>query len=280
MRAVEEVGRGARARVTSPATHVVDWTTSDAGAASRGPTCPTNTPSTSGTVGGQSLSGQARRQSSHDSPDSPQAPPEARELHFKVMLLGDSGVGKTCLLTRFRDGRFLSGNHISTVGIDFRNKVVTVGDTRIKLQIWDTAGQERFRSVTHAYYRDAHALLLLYDVTNKTSYDNIRAWLGEIREYAQSDVVIMLLGNKTDCGNDRVVKKEDGKRLADEYQVPFMETSAKTGVNVELAFLAVARQLKARKSENADETKFNVQDYVREQSQRSTTCFPTNCQTT
>ncbi|KAK0079614.1 hypothetical protein PV325_001011 [Microctonus aethiopoides] len=159
------------------------------------------------------------------------------------MLLGDSGVGKTCLLTRFRDGRFLSGNHISTVGIDFRNKVVTVGDTRIKLQIWDTAGQERFRSVTHAYYRDAH-------------------------------------GNKTDCGNDRVVKKEDGKRLADEYQVPFMETSAKTGVNVELAFLAVARQLKARKSENADETKFNVQDYVREQSQRSTTCFPTNCQTT
>lgn len=87
MRAVEEVGRGARARVTSPATHVVDWTTSDAGAASRGPTCPTNTPSTSGIVGGQSLSGQARRQSSHDSPDSPQAPPEARELHFKVLLL-------------------------------------------------------------------------------------------------------------------------------------------------------------------------------------------------
>ncbi|KAK0174671.1 hypothetical protein PV327_010415 [Microctonus hyperodae] len=198
----------------------------------------------------------------------------------ETILLGDSGVGKTSLLVQFDTGSFQSGNFAATVGIGFTNKVVTVGDTRIKLQIWDTAGQERFRSVTHAYYRDAHALLLLYDVTNKTSFDNIRAWLGEIREYAQSDVVIMLLGNKTDCGNDRVVKKEDGKRLADEYQVPFMETSAKTGVNVELAFLAVARQLKARKSENPDETKFNVQDYVREQSQRSTTCFTTNCQTT
>ncbi|XP_063983673.1 ras-related protein Rab-37 isoform X2 [Diachasmimorpha longicaudata] len=200
-------------------------------------------------------------------------------IGFTVMLLGDSGVGKTCLLTRFRHGRFLSGNHISTVGIDFRNKVVTVGDTRIKLQIWDTAGQERFRSVTHAYYRDAHALLLLYDVTNKTSYDNIRAWLGEIREYAQNDVVIMLLGNKADCGPERMVKKEDGKRLADEYDVPFMETSARTGANVELAFLAIAKQLKARKNADLDDTKFNVQDYVREQTKKST-CFMTNCQTT
>jgi Ras-related protein Rab-37 len=116
-----------------------------------------------------------------------------------------------------------------------------VDQTRVKLQIWDTAGQERFRSVTHAYYRDAHALLLLYDVTNKTSFDNIRAWLSEIREYAQDDVVIMLLGNKADCGSDRAVRREDGERLAREYNVAFMETSAKSGQNVELAFLAVAR---------------------------------------
>ncbi|XP_070171735.1 ras-related protein Rab-37 isoform X2 [Polyergus mexicanus] len=201
-------------------------------------------------------------------------------IGFTVMLLGDSGVGKTCLLTRFRDGRFLSGNYITTVGIDFRNKVVTVDDTPIKLQIWDTAGQERFRSVTHAYYRDAHALLLLYDVTNKTSYDNIRAWLSEIREHANEDVVIMLLGNKSDCGTERIVKREDGERLAQEYKVPFMETSAKTGLNVELAFLAVARELKARKSDNPDETKFNVQDYVRQQSQRNPTCFNSSCLTT
>uniref|UniRef100_A0A0C9QTV5 Rab26_0 protein n=1 Tax=Fopius arisanus TaxID=64838 RepID=A0A0C9QTV5_9HYME len=123
------------------------------------------------------------------------------------------------------------------------------------------------------------ALLLLYDVTNKTSYDNIRAWLGEIREYAQNDVVIMLLGNKADCGTERMVKKEDGKRLADEYDVPFMETSARTGANVELAFFAIAKQLKARKNVDPDDTKFNVQDYVREQSRKST-CFMSNCQTT
>ncbi|XP_055690460.1 ras-related protein Rab-37 isoform X3 [Lutzomyia longipalpis] len=193
-------------------------------------------------------------------------------IALTVMLLGDSGVGKTCLLVRFRDGTFLSGNFISTVGIDFRNKIVTVDQVRVKLQIWDTAGQERFRSVTHAYYRDAHALLLLYDVTNKVTFDNTRAWLVEIREYAQEDVVIMLLGNKSDCGAEREVKKEEGERLAREYNVGFLETSAKTGLNVDLAFLAVARQLKSRKTEfaAADDAKFNVQEYVREHAQRPT----------
>ncbi|KAL0124225.1 hypothetical protein PUN28_006220 [Cardiocondyla obscurior] len=206
---------------------------------------------------------------------------QQREDNFahKTILLGDSGVGKTSLLVQFDTGRFQPGNFAATVGIGFTNKVVNVDDTPIKLQIWDTAGQERFRSVTHAYYRDAHALLLLYDVTNKTSYDNIRAWLSEIREHANEDVVIMLLGNKSDCGTERVVKREDGERLAQEYKVPFMETSAKTGLNVDLAFLAVARDLKARKSDDSDGTKFNVQDYVRQQSQRSS-CFNSSCLTT
>ncbi|XP_014482093.1 PREDICTED: ras-related protein Rab-37-like isoform X2 [Dinoponera quadriceps] len=252
-------------------------------AASRGPAQPIPTVA-SGTASAsarpQDIAGPTKRQSSRDTDSAGQhTPPDQADLLFKVMLLGDSGVGKTCLLTRFRDGRFLAGNYITTVGIDFRNKVVTVDETPIKLQIWDTAGQERFRSVTHAYYRDAHALLLLYDVTNKTSYDNIRAWLSEIREHANEDVVIMLLGNKSDCGTERIVKREDGERLAKEYKVPFMETSAKTGLNVELAFLAVARELKARKSDDPDGTKFNVQDYVRQQSQRSS-CFNSSCLTT
>ncbi|XP_014606768.1 PREDICTED: ras-related protein Rab-37-like isoform X3 [Polistes canadensis] len=201
------------------------------------------------------------------------------DFAHKTILLGDSGVGKTSLLVQFDTGNFQPGNFAATVGIGFTNKIVTVDETRVKLQIWDTAGQERFRSVTHAYYRDAHALLLLYDVTNKTSFDNIRAWLSEIREHANEDVVIMLLGNKSDCGQERVVKKEDGERLAQEYKVPFMETSAKTGLNVELAFLAVARELKARKSSHPDDTKFNVQDYVRQQSKRNS-CFNSNCLTT
>jgi len=181
------------------------------------------------------------------------------DVAFKVMLVGDSGVGKTCLLVRFKDGAFLAGTFISTVGIDFRNKVLDVDGMKVKLQIWDTAGQERFRSVTHAYYRDAHgelvgagrqpqeaeavlrgcpgsehgrpaggcgrqeavltgplppALLLLYDVTNKASFDNIQAWLTEIQEYAQHDVVLMLLGNKVDSAQERAVKREDGEKLA------------------------------------------------------------------
>ncbi|XP_044754845.1 ras-related protein Rab-37-like isoform X2 [Coccinella septempunctata] len=191
------------------------------------------------------------------------------DIFSKIMLLGDSGVGKTCLLTQFRDGHFLSGNYIATIGVDFRNKIVTVDQTRIKLQIWDTAGQERFRSITHAYYRDAHALLLLYDVTNKTSFDNIRAWLGEIKEYAQEDVVIMLLGNKADCGTQRAVRREDGERLAREYNVSFMETSAKSGQNVDLAFLAVARELKCRQTGENDQNKFSVQNIHKEQTQKS-----------
>ncbi|XP_052071534.1 ras-related protein Rab-26-like isoform X3 [Mytilus californianus] len=184
------------------------------------------------------------------------------EVFYKVMLIGDSGVGKTCLLVRFKDGAFLSGSFISTVGIDFRNKVVDVEGTKVKLQIWDTAGQERFRSVTHAYYRDAHALLLLYDVTNKASFDNIRAWLGEINEYAQEDVVIMLLGNKADMAGERMIRTEDGEKLAKEYNVAFMETSAKTGMNVDLAFMAVAKDLKMKKTRKPADPKFNVAEYV------------------
>ncbi|XP_068142806.1 uncharacterized protein Rab26 isoform X1 [Drosophila tropicalis] len=195
------------------------------------------------------------------------------DIMGKVIMLGDSGVGKTSLLIRFRDGRYVPSYFLSTVGIDFRNKVVVVDGTRVKLQIWDTAGQERFRSVTHAYYRDAHALLLLYDVTNKTTYDNIRAWLGEIREYAQEDVVIVLIGNKADCSSsERQVKREDGERLGREHNVPFMETSAKTGLNVELAFTAVARQLKSRGYEHGDDGKFNVHDFVRDNTNTKARC--------
>ncbi|XP_025902580.1 ras-related protein Rab-37 [Nothoprocta perdicaria] len=193
-------------------------------------------------------------------------------IGFTVMLLGDSGVGKTCLLTRFKDGAFLSGTFIATVGIDFRNKVVAVDGVKVKLQIWDTAGQERFRSVTHAYYRDAQALLLLYDITSKLSFDNIRAWLTEIHEYAQKDVVIMLLGNKADVSGERAVRTEDGASLAREYGVPFLETSAKTGMNVELAFLAVARELKQRAAQQEEQPRFHIHDYVEAQKETSGCC--------
>ncbi|XP_032033409.1 ras-related protein Rab-37 isoform X2 [Hylobates moloch] len=208
-------------------------------------------------------------------PDSYQggAGPDFNEhvLH-KTILVGDSGVGKTSLLVQFDQGKFIPGSFSATVGIGFTNKVVTVDGVRVKLQIWDTAGQERFRSVTHAYYRDAQALLLLYDITNKSSFDNIRAWLTEIHEYAQRDVVIMLLGNKADMSSERVIRSEDGETLAREYGVPFLETSAKTGMNVELAFLAIAKELKYRAGQQADEPSFQIRDYVESQKKRSSCC--------
>ncbi|NXU78929.1 RAB26 protein, partial [Oreotrochilus melanogaster] len=186
----------------------------------------------------------------------------------QVMLVGDSGVGKTCLLVRFKDGAFLAGSFISTVGIDFRNKVLTVDGVKVKLQIWDTAGQERFRSVTHAYYRDAHELLL----TSPSLPISLQAWLTEIHEYAQQDVVLMLLGNKVDSAQDRVVKREDGEKLAKEYGVPFMETSAKSGLNVELAFTAIAKELKHRSMKLPNEPKFKLHDYVKKEVRGSGCC--------
>ncbi|KAG7242873.1 hypothetical protein INR49_018128, partial [Caranx melampygus] len=129
------------------------------------------------------------------------------------------------------------------------NKVLNIDGVKVKLQIWDTAGQERFRSVTHAYYRDAHALLLLYDVTNKTSFDNIQA----------------------DATHDRVVKREDGERLAKEFGVPFMETSARSGLNVELAFTAVAKELKHRSMKDPNE-KFKLQEYVNKEMKGAGCC--------
>ncbi|TMS15545.1 Ras-related protein Rab-37 [Larimichthys crocea] len=157
---------------------------------------------------------------------------EYYDIAFKVMLLGDSSVGKTCVLVRFKDGAFLGGNFIATVGIDFRNKVVDVDNLKVKLQ----------------------------------------AWLTEIHEYAQKDVVIMLLGNKSDMAAERVVKTEDGERLAKEYGVPFMETSAKTGVNVELAFLAIAKELKHRATQQPSDPKFQIHDYIESQKQKSGCC--------
>ncbi|XP_033894377.1 ras-related protein Rab-37-like isoform X2 [Acipenser ruthenus] len=194
------------------------------------------------------------------------------ELMHKTILVGDSGVGKTSLLVQFDQGKFIPGSFSATVGIGFTNKVVAVDSVKVKLQIWDTAGQERFRSVTHAYYRDAQALLLLYDITSRSSFDNIRAWLTEIHEYAQQDVVIMLLGNKSDMSSERVIKREEGEKLAREYGVPFMETSAKTGVNVELAFLAVAKELKHRCVQQPNEPSFHIHDYIESQKKTTSCC--------
>ncbi|KAM7148951.1 ras-related protein Rab-26 isoform 4-T4 [Molossus nigricans] len=236
-------------------------------------------PAANGPRAGRPRTARPGSEASHNGPPQPGRPSlggggDFYDVAFKVMLVGDSGVGKTCLLVRFKDGAFLAGTFISTVGIDFRNKVLDVDGMKVKLQIWDTAGQERFRSVTHAYYRDAHALLLLYDVTNKASFDNIQDWLTEIQEYAQNDVVLMLLGNKVDSAQERVVKREDGEKLAKEYGLPFMETSAKMGLNVDLAFTAIAKELKQRSMKSPNELHFQLHDYIKREGRRASCCTP------
>ncbi|RVE62080.1 hypothetical protein OJAV_G00177280 [Oryzias javanicus] len=164
---------------------------------------------------------------------------------FKLLLIGDSGVGKTCILFRFSEDAFNS-TFISTIGIDFKIRTIELDGKKIKLQIWDTAGQERFRTITTAYYRGAMGIMLVYDITNEKSFDNIKNWIRNIEEHASSDVEKMVLGNKCDINDKRQVTKMGGEKLALEYGIKFMETSAKSNINVENAFLTLARDIKTK----------------------------------
>lgn len=164
---------------------------------------------------------------------------------IKLLLIGDSGVGKSCLLLRFSDNSF-TPSFITTIGIDFKIRTIELEGKRIKLQIWDTAGQERFRTITTAYYRGAMGILLLYDVTNEESYENIRNWMANIQENAAETVNKVLVGNKCDLAAKRKIPTEKGQQLADEYGMPFFETSAKTNENVEEAFTKITRDIMAR----------------------------------
>lgn len=164
------------------------------------------------------------------------------DLLFKLLLIGDSGVGKTCILFRFSDDAF-NTTFISTIGIDFKIKTIELGGKKIKLQIWDTAGQERFHTITTSYYRGAMGIMLVYDITNAKSFENISKWLRNIDEHASEDVERMLLGNKCDMEDKRVVPKEKGEQISREHNIRFFETSAKSNINIEKAFFTLAEDI-------------------------------------
>ena len=166
------------------------------------------------------------------------------ELVYKVLLLGDSSVGKTCFLLRYCDKSFQEA-HLSTIGLDYRLKTMTLeNDKTIKLQIWDTAGQDRFRAITKNYYKGANGIILIYDVTNKQSYENVKNWLTQIKEEANPNVIIYLTGNKIDVEeNLRVITTEDGQKIAEEYQLLFKEASAKNGINVNEIFQELVEKI-------------------------------------
>ncbi|XP_061162861.1 ras-related protein Rab-35-like [Saccostrea echinata] len=166
---------------------------------------------------------------------------------FKLLIIGDSGVGKSSLLLRFSDNTF-SGTYITTIGVDFKIRTVDVNGEKVKLQIWDTAGQERFRTITSTYYRGTHGVIVVYDVTSGESFANVKRWLHEIDQ--NCDVVNrILVGNKDDDSDRKVVLTQDAQRFADQMGIQLFETSAKENKNVEEMFLAITKLVLATKKE-------------------------------
>jgi len=164
---------------------------------------------------------------------------------FKLLLIGDSGVGKSSLLLRFADDTYTE-SYISTIGVDFKIRTIELHGKTIKLQIWDTAGQERFRTITSSYYRGAHGIIVVYDITDQVSFNNVKQWLQEIDRYACENVNKLLVGNKSDLTNKRVVDTNTAKEYADSLGIPLLETSAKNATNVEQAFITMATEIKNR----------------------------------
>ncbi|CAJ0647945.1 16669_t:CDS:2 [Entrophospora sp. SA101] len=163
---------------------------------------------------------------------------------LSLLLIGDSGVGKSCLLLRFADDTYTE-SYISTIGVDFKIRTIDLEGKTVKLQIWDTAGQERFRTITSSYYRGAHGIIVVYDVTDPDTFTNVKQWLQEIDRYACEGVNKLLVGNKNDLANKKAVEYSVAK-FADQLSIPFLETSAKNATNVEQAFLTMAKQIKDR----------------------------------
>uniref|UniRef100_A0A4W5LRX0 small monomeric GTPase n=1 Tax=Hucho hucho TaxID=62062 RepID=A0A4W5LRX0_9TELE len=157
---------------------------------------------------------------------------------FKVVLIGDSGVGKSNLLSRFTRNEFNLESK-STIGVEFATRSIHVEGKTVKAQIWDTAGQERYRAITSAYYRGAVGALLVYDIAKHLTYENAERWLKELQDHADSNIVIMLVGNKSDLRHLRAVPTDEAKALAEKHGLSFLETSALDSSNVELSFQTI-----------------------------------------
>ena len=165
------------------------------------------------------------------------------ESVYKVLLLGDTDVGKTCFLIKYTDNIFHE-NHIATIGLDYRvKKIILKNGKEISLQIWDTAGQDRFRAITKNYYKGAHGIVLIYDITNNQTFENVSKWVNQIHEEVSLNVVIFLAGNKIDLEKKREISYEIGEKLAKELGCTFFEASAKTGVNIDEIFNELAESL-------------------------------------
>lgn len=167
---------------------------------------------------------------------------ESYDFLFKFLVIGSAGSGKSCLLHHFIENKF-KGDSSHTIGVEFGSKIVSVAGKSVKLQIWDTAGQERFRSVTRSYYRGAAGALLVFDITNRESYNALGDWLSDARTLASPNIVILLAGNKKDLDSDRQVTFLEASQFAQENELMYLETSAKSGENVEESFLKCCKTI-------------------------------------
>jgi Ras-related protein Rab-1A len=176
---------------------------------------------------------------------------------FKLLLTGDSGVGKSALLVRFTDNFYLD-NHISTIGIDFKVRTIDVNGKKVKLQLWDTAGQERFKTITSSYYKYSHGIILVYDVTDKKSFENIPYWMKEIDRYAPSSIRI-LVGNKCDLIDKRIVSVSEAQELANSMGIFYIETSAKSCYGVDEIFnFLIFEAIKKHDEKSRDTERINI----------------------
>ncbi len=164
---------------------------------------------------------------------------------FKILLIGNSAVGKSSLLLRFSDNVF-NESFLPTIGVDFKIRTFELQGKTVKLQIWDTAGQERFKTITSSYYKGAHGIILVYDITDKASFKDLENWLYEVESHADDNVVQLVVGNKKDLENERQVSTQEGQEYADSLGFKFLETSAKESVNVDQAFITMTKEIKKR----------------------------------
>lgn len=174
------------------------------------------------------------------------------DYQMKFIIIGDSGVGKTCFLMRFADDSFTT-SHISTIGIDFKIKPMTIDGKTIRLQVWDTAGQDRFRTITQTYYKGAMGVILAYDCTDENSFNNVRNWIKQLEAHATPGVAKVLIGNKSDSPSKKI-DADRGKALADEFKMGFFETSAKNNINVKETFYYLAREVKSKNLPSTPQT--------------------------
>ncbi|XP_041669104.1 ras-related protein Rab-15-like [Cheilinus undulatus] len=183
------------------------------------------------------------------------------DVLVRLLMLGDSGVGKTCMLRRFTESEF-NPTHISTIGVDFKMKTLEIDGIKVRVQIWDTAGQERYKTITKQYYRRAQGIIFVYDITNRLSFQHLAMWASDVDEFAPDKVQRILVGNKSDDEPSRQVTKDQGSKLAETYGMDFYETSASTSTNIMESFTRATELVLQAHMRDVDDLLGSLDDYL------------------